>query len=365
MAGKAAVARKVIPFTRAAHKHVEPMFQVMAGIVGAASQQFGPYSVPAYGYLRAIWLYLTCAGGVIGPGVLAGDGPWTILQDIRLSDVNGAPIFGPGIDGYDLYLIDRYGGYRHDDIPDGFPDATLTGVNPAFALRVPVEIDHSDGYGALANQNAAQAYQLSFTIATEAQVFSTAPTTDPTPTIYGAAEMWSQPAETDSAGNPQQLSPPGHGTTQFWSKYVKGVNAGANTILLPRVGNLLRNVILAFYNDSAPSVRITSEIADPMQLVWDSRILLNERRAYRRDKMKTDFGQYGYTIPEGVLAYDFDEDGGGPGDEHRNLWLPTVQATRLEFVGAFTGTGGTLRILTNDVAPAIPLPQAPAPVQGT
>ena len=39
------------------------------------------------------------------------------------------------------------------------------------------------------------------------------------------------------------------------------------------------------------------------------------------------------------------------GDEEPNLWLPTVQASRVELQGVFAAAG-SLQILTNDVAPA-------------
>jgi hypothetical protein len=363
MAAKARQAARLIPFTRAAHEHVEPMFDVTSAVISANTQAFGPFDVPAYGYLRAIWLKIVCDGVTIGPGVVADDGPWNLLQNISLNDVNGAPIVGPAINGYDLYLINRYGAYCEGDLPNLYPYLDLTSGDFQFALRVPVEINKADGYGALANQNAAQAYQFSFTIANENTIWSTPPTTEPTVRVRAWAECWSQPAEVDPLGNAQALMPPGHGTTQFWSTYVKSAGVGDNTVLLPRVGNLIRTLIVENYDDQG--VRDDIDFPEVMQFIWDSRIVLNEAKAYRLWEMQRRYAQYGFAPPDGVYVYDFTHDGGGPGDESRNLWLPTVQATRLEFVGTWGASAGTLRILTNDVAPAVVAPPAGSPVQGT
>lgn len=348
----AAAPMPLVPFVRASHEHVEPMADYTSAVLSASSQAAGPYSVNAYGYLKGLWVLVTAAGGTMGPGVLAGDAPWNVLTDVRLLDVNGSPIVGPNITGYDLYLINRFGAYQAADIPELFPDAVLTGANFTFALRVPVEIDHTDAYGAIANQNAAQAYQFSFTIAPNSTVFSTLPTTSPTVRVQVWAEAWSQPAAANMLGQPQQTMPPGHGTTQFWSAYVKTVAAGQQTILLPRVGNLIRNVIVSLYSTAVPTARTAVDFPDPVQIIWDSRILVNESAKYRRYLMQRRFGQYGYTLPTGVYAYDFTHDGGGPGSEARNLWLPTLGATRLEIVGSFGAAAQTVRVLTNDVAPA-------------
>jgi len=53
----------------------------------------------------------------------------------------------------------------------------------------------------------------------------------------------------------------------------------------------------------------------------------------------------------GVFVLPFNSISDGQvGDEAPNLWLPTVQATRLEIAGSSSVAGG-IQVLTNDIAP--------------
>lgn len=343
--------RPMVPFTAAAHLHTE-LCNLDAGIVlGAAQQQRAPIEVPAYGFMRHILLEVSGAGGVLGAGVLGPDWPFNILQNIQLLDTNGAPIFGP-LDGYSLYLINKYGGYgyRQDPKLDSGYDAT---INPRFFLRVPVEITRHNGYGALANQNAANSYKLQYTInlvtASANGLFSTAPTTPPTMTVRAHLEAWSQPAPTDLAQRPQQREPLGHGTTQFWTGFTKPVVAGQNNLLFTRVGNAIRGWILI--GRLATGVRSDTVFPDPFLLQWDARNLTGETQA-ARIKLQEEAVQSPSARDSGVFAFMFNNLLlGHGGDEEPNLWLPTVQASRIELQGV-AAAAGTIQITTNDIAPA-------------
>jgi hypothetical protein len=281
-----------IPFTAAAHRHVEPITVDTPAVLGAAQQQRGPFDVPAYGFMRHIILEVTLAGGTLGAGVLSADFPWNIIQNIQISDVNG--------------------------------------------------------YGSLANQNAAASYKLSYTLNTAAAVFSTAPTTAPTPTVRAHLEAWSQPNEVDLAGRPQLREPPGHGTTQFWSAFTKATVAGQNNVQFPRVGNLIRNLVVIARN--AAGARADNVMPDPIQVFWDARSLTLETQALR-NKLAYEAIQAPAIRDVGVFAFPFDDLVlGHAGDEEPNFWLPTMQSSRLELNGV-AAVAGTLQVCTNDVAP--------------
>src|SRR4051812_44994451 len=80
-----------IPFTAAAHKHVELCsLDVVPNIIGANQQQRGPFEVPAYGFFRHILLEVSFSGATLGAGVLSQDWPWNVLQQVQLLDTNGA-----------------------------------------------------------------------------------------------------------------------------------------------------------------------------------------------------------------------------------------------------------------------------------
>jgi hypothetical protein len=271
---------------------------------------------------------------------------------VELSDVNGQALVYGNMNGYDLYLANRFGSYNYGGIPDYVPDNNLVAVdNPAVFIRIPVEIDHTDGYGALPNLNAAEPYRVRLGINTAANVYAVAPGAAPTVGVRAWSEDWSLPSEVDGNGNSQSTTPPNMNTTQYWSKTILPLVAGANDLRLTRMGNLLRNVILTFR--TAAGARFMPMPVD-MRMTWDRYQLFNEDALIRRMIMAENIGQYGYTLPNGVLAYQFTEDGGCPSGEKRNLWVPTMQPTELRF--SFTAAaglaGGTLEVLTNDVAAA-------------
>ena len=353
-ANKGAPSGPVIPFTAAAHEHVEPAFDVSQQ-VGAAAVNLGPFDVPAFGYLRHIVIVATASGGTLGAGVLHEDHPWSVIQSISINDVNGAPIVGP-IDGFGLLQANVYGGYGA-----GRPDPRLLStysntINGGFTLRIPVEIERSSGLGCLANQNAAAAYKVNITVNASAGVYSTAPTTTATWRFRGYLEAWTLPNSVDVAGRPQAQLPPAHGTTHYVSQFNKSVVAGANTVLLPRVGNLIRYLIIVARN--ATPVRADNVFPDPVSVNWDARgLLIQEPQTYVINRMleqlvnSTNQAGTANSRDTGVFVFSWANiDHGYAGDDEPTLWLPTVQSTRLEITGTSVAAGN-LQVITGDVAP--------------
>lgn len=357
----------VVPFTQASREHTEGAFfdqSVSNTSFGSGPTTIGPFDVPAFGYARSLLLYVQATGGAAGLNNAAAqpDAPWSVIRSIALVDVNGAPIVGP-FSGYDLMLANRWGGYAFDGDLTRSPaySAVATSGNFGFFIRVPLEIVAREAYGALANMNAASTYKLQITIADDGDVYSTSPDTLPTLRVRGWLDAWAEPAAQDMNGNAQQQEPAGLGTTQYWSKANYSVSNGANTIRLARVGNLIRTLVCVFRDTNG--AREGDTFADPIQLHLDGRIVHNEATIIRRSFMAE---RYGYALngianadaDEGVIVYDFSHDfDGKPGGELGELWLPTVQSSRLEIVGSF-GEQGSLDVLTNDIAPAALLRRA-------
>lgn len=352
-APKADAPAMLVPFVRAAQEHVEAFLDV-SQLVGAASTAFAPVDIPAYGYMRGIWLEVTTTGGTGAAAVYKGDGPFSALTDISVIDVNGAPIVGP-LDGYDVFLIDKFGGYRRNS-PKLHPDylAPTTG-NFTFLMYIPIEVSARDGLGSLANINAASSYKLKVTVANKGAIFATDPTTLPTVRVRAYLDAWTQPTGTDQRGQAQATQPPAHGTTSYWSKTVVNINSGQQTIRLPRVGNYVRNLIYV-YRD-ATQVRNKTNFPAQFDTYWDTRLLKSYVPSVWRGQMSQRYNLPGADdasngLDTGVYVEDYcHEFDGYAGAELRDGWLPTVQSTRLEVFGSF-GAAGTLTILTNDVSPA-------------
>jgi hypothetical protein len=342
----------LIPFTAAAHQHVEGAFLDSSNTPGTTIVDLPIADVPAYGFMRHIYLLISASGGVVGTSAALGaDAPWNVLSEVTLLDVNGAPIFGP-FAGYQLYLANLFGGYTFRGDPALAPDADVTStIAFTFGLRIPVEIQENNGLGALANQNAAAAYKLRIRLNTSANIWpSDPPATIPAVRVRAYLEAWSQPNPTDLLGRPQAIRPPRHGTTQYWSVQSKSAAVGSNRIKTDRVGNLIRKIILVNRITSS-GARSTADFPDPIEIDWDARQLLTEPRFLRRQYMAERFVTPA-TMPAGVFVFDFDHDTlGHSGDGTPEQWLATVQATRLEFFGTWTTDACTLEIITNDVAP--------------
>lgn len=355
--------QSLIPFTAAAHHHVEPAFTTqLTGALSANVLNIGPLDVAAFGYLRHIVLEVVATGGTIGAGVLHPDYPFNLFQSITLFDVNGAPIFGP-LGGYQTLWANIVGGYVWSQDPRRNPQYVAT-INFTVLFRVPVEILAHNGLGALGNQNAAAAYKLQLAINGTGALYTTAPTTPPTQvTIKGWLEAWTLPAPADMAGRPQAQIPPAHGTTQYWSFFKRNTVVGNNTLLLPRVGNLIRAIVMIARNATAQgtgdTARDNTVFPTQPQLVWDARMLYNEDQLYRQTRDYETVENL-FTLDAGVFYYQFNFGGDGTqgrsGDEQPNLWLPTVQASRLELDGV-TATAGAIEFITNDIAPVEVVPQ--------
>ncbi len=358
-----------LPFNAAAHHHVEGPFFDVSFTPGAAVSNLltgAAGEVPAYPFLRAIWLRVTSSGGATGTGapVLDADSPWRAFESVMLADANGAAIVG-GIgtfSGYDLYLANKYGGYQFAADPAGAPDFSNAVADPEFSIRIPIEFDDRLGSGSLGNMNANAPFRLSLIGNIQAAIWSTVSTlTTPAMRVRGYLETWTLPADRNLAGIPQEQIPPGGlGTTQYWRKQVPSVTpSSANVTRFTDVGNLIRAWILVARSAAANNSRQADTAwPDPYTLAWDGVPLVTEPSAHRRAVMAQSLGYGRYNasitvgaIEAGVLAFLFNApnvvaDGGdGP-----NLWLPTLQSTRIEFSGSY-GAGPTiLEVLTNSVA---------------
>lgn len=368
--GSAAMA--LAPFNRAGRRHREgPFFDSGSQLLGANPRVLGPIDVPSYGFLRHIIVLVEATGGTASGtnAVAKEDAPWSILDSIQLTDVNGAPIISL-MSGYDLFIANLVGGYAPSDPRSNPAFQTVTvGGNFSFALRIPVEISARDALGALPNQNAASTYKLNMVLREEGAVFSTNPGgTQPSVRIRCFLEAWTQPDPFDLLNNPQAVVPPAVGTTQFWTKQGGNVvSSGANRSRFSRVGNFWRNVVMIFRDSSGSRSGFEASIPDPIQIEWDGRVLLNDAKRVLRTVMaeqsRSIGAQAGQTdspalttgavaLPNGVVWYTFADDFDGKmGFELRDLWLPTTQASRVEWVGV-AGAAGTVDYLINDVATA-------------
>ncbi len=350
--GSAPVA--VVPFIRASAEHREPCGIDVTRALTTSDQDLGVFDIPAYGYIRALTILVEGTGGTGTVATAAQDGPFNAIKNISFSEPNGATIANFN-SGFDLYLAQKWGGYRNYADARALPTykAIDAAGNFSFQLRIPIEISSRDGLGSLPNQNAAATFKLRLSLAKLSEVFANVPTGAPNVRVQVFLEAWDQP-ESQVAGRANQTTPPAMNTTQFWSSQSYNVNAGNQTVKLTRVGNYVRNLYFVFRNQSGQR---TAQIPDLTTLYLDTRPLDIWSRALWDSQMAERTGYIAAKdapngLDTGVYVYDFTHEfDGGLGQENRDLWLPTLGSTRLELTGTFPAAG-TLTVLTNDVAVA-------------
>lgn len=354
------------PFTRASFLHTEPTGYDTSRVLTGADVDLGTQQIPAYGYIRSILILVQATGAAAGAAVVAfqPDAPFNAIKSITFQEPNGFTIHQFN-SGHDLYLADKWGGYRGVSDPRALPAfSTDAAGNFSFLLRIPIELSVRDGVGSLPNLNSGALYQLRATLAGSGAIYSTAPaTTLPTVRVRTFLEAWAQPDE-EMNGRPNEAQPPGSNTTQMWTPTVFEITAGQNTKRLTRVGNLYREMILV-YRDAAGSRTVgETNWPDSVELQYDTQTIETIQDDVWRSRMAERSG-YGVTrgtvtpgneaaggLDNGVRVLDFAHDFDGMiGNEMRDLYLETRSSTRLELRGDF-GVAGTLTVLTNDIVTA-------------
>ena len=355
--GQAPAPVAVKSFVRSSLEHRESAGIDKTVQLSSSDQDLGAFPIPAYGFLRSLLLIVEVTGGA-GTAVFGADAPWNLLKNIIIQEPNGATI-AQFNSGYDLYLANKFGGYRGYNDPKARPDysTNVTGGNAKFMLRIPLELRARDALGAIPNQNAAAAFQLRATLSAATNIYTTSPTTLPNVRIRVVTEAWDQPA-ISSDGTANQTTPPAMNTTQFWSKQSYQVSAGMNMIRHTRVGNYLRNLAFIYRDSTGARVSFASNnFAAPATIQYDTRPIDQMHPEVWRNTMyeRTGYGAAYDTaggLDNGVWIYDFmHEFDGRLGNELNDGWLPTQSSTRLEIQGNF-GVAGTLEVLTNDVSVA-------------
>jgi hypothetical protein len=319
------------------------------------------------GYLRHLYLLVeaTCTGNS-ATVTAAADGPFNVFDTIQFNDVGNKPILGP-LTGWDLYVINKYGGYDFNDDPRNSPAYSYTtgsgssGGSFTFALRIPIELVARDALGCLPNQSATSTYTLRMRLTATTNIYGTDPTNAPSVRVRVQPVSWWEPDPTDLKGRPQAVAPPALQTTQFWQKNPYTVNAGVARVPLEGVGWPIRELVYYLTDSNGSRSQGESDWPDPFELRVDTTRLVSRLKTLWKDQMARSYG-YGGALSDSAaggkdnsvyvepFCVDF---GPKPGWETRRGYLPTTQSTRLEVEGTIGGSGShTFTVLMCYVAPA-------------
>lgn len=352
------------PFVAGTRRIDEPIYDSTATLA-AGSVDLPSLEVDPNGFLAGLWILVegTTAANAAAV-VFAADSPFNALDLVNFQDTNSQPLVGP-MNGYDLYLVNKYGGYSFQGDPQSSPiyletaGAGATGGSFAFILWVPAELVRRDALGALPNKSASSTFSLNLRLAPSATVYTTPPTTLPPVRVRVLLEGWQDPNVADIRGNAVTPNPPGVQTTQYWHKQNYTLASGSLNQRLLGIDSLVRNLIFVARDENNARAQGDSEFPDPFTLLYETSQIVNRPRTFWRHFIAA---HYGYTAAvetangrdNGVYPLPFNMDFGlKPGAETRLGYLPVSSATNLVMSGTIGGTGANnYAILVNKVVPA-------------
>ncbi len=367
-------AQAALSFRASTHEYLEKWTTSSATTPATTATDVSPAqnSVQSYGFLREVAIRLRNSSAA-DSGNFAADAPPNIIQQISLTDPNGAEIYGgPTWGGYETFLAEKYGAYKSVNDPNlSELSLPLSATTPLYLWRIPLEMAESSGLGALPNFDAQSPYKLKVVANTRANIWTTAPTTFPAFLFDYNIRCWTVPDQVNRlSGARQTVFPPGIGqniwgvngvgcTVQHWSLSTPSVTAAsAMAASLIRKGNIIRALVGVVRNSS--NVRqalsnfpnpITFQIdGAPLWLNIDPAFVLEEW--FRRETGQA--GSTAVTADTGVLPIMFDNVPaaniqGVDGTLGMQGFLGTNQSSRIELAGTWGSNANILQMLTNDV----------------
>jgi hypothetical protein len=315
----------------------------------AAGTSFAPIQLPATGWVRKLILNFTFSGACASAGaVVAGDGPWNLINGVTLTDATGQPILQP-VNGYNLYLINKYLPSADYDFPGvrwtGSPytasdfdySATATTFTASFRLEIDLEQDYRTGYGCVPNLDSNASLQLKIDAAAMTNAFSGTTISAGNLSVTVEQHYWA-PVGGTMGGAPVQAQPNGAGDfleTRYENQAV--IAAAENTVAFTNRGGLIRGIIVV---SRAAGVRTAFTAASNVGLVYDNNAIEEGftvpgfQNRMRRESgnlgadITTSYApgtSYPHGIDRGVLCWNFDARSLG-----RDTWLSTRTGTLLQ-----------------------------------
>jgi len=335
-------------------------------LLTTAEQRLNAYQIAPSGYLRGLFLTVENVAVNTTATTVAyqEDGPFNVLSVVRFLDTNSRPFIGT-LTGFDVYLLNKYGGYRFQG--DTKMSATYSATSGtattagtfAFVLYLPLEIVARNALGSQLNKSGAAQFSVELFAASTTTVFSTAPATSSTLRVRSTLASWLDPESTDARGNPVEQNPPFLNTTQRWEKQAGIViSAGDRTQRLQGIDGLVRMLIFIARRSASTRANGEADWPDPFSLKYEESFLLQSRiRLLYRWLIGT---TYGYSAANdaaggrdsGVFPiWEFFQDfTDKPGGELTRGYLPMSSASNLEFQGTW-GNAVSLDLLVNKVVP--------------
>jgi hypothetical protein len=331
------------------------------------TQSLTPYEFQVDGYLAGAIIRVTGTTSANAATVaFNADGPFNVLQSVIVEDIGGKQILGP-LDGWKLYVLNRFGGfvYNADAKGNGVYTATAgsgaTGGSYRFTLRVPIQVRRRDAMGALPNRNASATFKLKLTLNSTANVYTTPPTNPASINVQIQQHGWATSDQRDYKGNGASPTPNGVGSLLYTDVETIQLSAGSFNQRMSTFGGLLR--LLIFELRDSNGSRAQGELDFPSLFEME----IDKVKTYSRSPitweslMSEDWGTTSAAEalgtanakPDGVYVLHWLDDFGlAPGAENGFRYQPVTPSTAIQLIGTVGGTGAhTMSITKNYMSP--------------
>lgn len=364
-----------IPFCRASRRKSGQAYQD-SYVLGASVVTARPIEVPASGFIRFLDMLFDVNVAGNSAAVAAPGGtlafPWNLIASIQVTNAAGDSITVP-LTGYELYLINKYGGtmqapncdpYNSPDFEAVTAGAGATGGSFQFRLVFPFEIDERDAFCALPNMASNKSYQVIIQWNAIATIFAggTAPNGTATLALTIDQEYWSQPQPQNAEGFPQETEPRGNGSVSLFRRQQDTVTAGGRILNLYNVGNVIRWAAFVLQSSAANNPRTDTDWPALAYIRLNNDQLFLKRLGKWETEMRRAYG-FGtaavtkdaagfldtgvYVLSDYMLQHGFVTP-----DGPRDQYLVTVDATLYQFEAAvFGATASIFSVLQNEIKP--------------
>jgi hypothetical protein len=220
------------------------------------STSFQPIQLPATGFVRKLSLLFTASVTSASAGaIVAGDGPWNLINSITVTDATGQAIMQP-ISGFNLYLVNKYlstGSMENTNMPRAWANPHLgpefafassaTVGTATFRLDIDFEQDYNTGYGCVPNLDSNASLQLKIDVAPSTVAFTGTTTSAATLAVRVTQDYWA-PVGASVGGVAAMTQPVGFGDYLETRYETQTVTAAAeNTVQITNRGGLIKGMI--------------------------------------------------------------------------------------------------------------------------
>lgn len=339
--------------------------QVANNFLGSTS--FQPIQLPATGFVRKVSLLFTATVTSASAGaIVAGDGPWNLINGITITDATGQAIQQP-ISGYNLYLVNKYlsfGSMENTNLPRAWQNphagsdyayaSTSTVGTAVFRLDIDFEQDYNTGYGCIPNLDSNASLQLKIDVAPYSNAFTGTTTSAATLSVRVAQYYWA-PVSSMVGNTPAMTTPVGFGDYVETRYETQTVSASAeNTINVTNRGGLVKGIIAI---SRAAGVRTAITAGSNAGLLLDNNAIDEGMPIEERyDMLRRTYGYIGTdlttsyapltagTLPgldRGVVVWPYGAMSGG-----RDSWLTTRTGSLLQLKLTPGASATTLELVT-------------------